>query len=396
MEGAPQLPLGPRLPWYRPRLDRLAYGLWITFALVIAARVIFRRDDWNGVFVEFHRAALGWLDRKDIYTKGLEFRYPPIAVLFIIPFSLLGEVFGSVLWRWLNVAVYVGSLLWAFRALFPSEMKPRAQGGILLLLIPLSITSLNNAQVNGMVIGLLIASAIALREGRYRLAALLATGPVAFKVYPIVFAMVVGLLHPRRFIPWFALFVAIAALVPFAFADAAYVSSQYGQLFDAIRFDDRTDDITRAYRDLRLLFAVTGASMSDLVYEGIQVLAGAGIAAIAVVGQRRGWSPDRLLGFVLALVCCWMTVLGPATEKATYILTAPVLAWLLIEAVRDKQRGRFRMLLVIYLLYLVPVFAGKAIYRSAPVRVALPLATIPLFAYIALRAIRDLRTASSA
>jgi len=385
LEGTPQL------PWYRPRLDYLAYALWILFALIIAARVIFRRDEWNGVYTEFHRAALGWLDRKDIYTPGLEFRYPPIAVLFIVPFSLLGEVPGSVLWRWLNVAVYVGSMLWAFRVMFPSEMKHRAQGGILLLLLPLSITSLNNAQVNGLVIGCLIACAVALREERFRLAAFLAMVPVAFKVYPVVFAMVVALVYPRRFVPWFLLFAVIAALLPYAFADPSYVSSQYRQLYDAVRLDDRTDDITRAYRDLRLIFALGGAPMSDRLYHVIQVLAGAGIAAVVFFGKRRAWSADRTWGYALALVCCWMTLLGPATEKATYILLAPILVWLMIEAVRDRERGRLWLLLAIYALYLLPVFTWRSAYRSAPVRIALPLATVPLLAYIALRAVRDLR-----
>lgn len=381
----------PDLPWYRPRLDYVAYAAWGLFAIIIAARVIFRRDEWNGVFTEFHRAALGWMDRRDIYTPGLEFRYPPISVLFLLPFSMLGEVAGSVLWRWVNVAVYLGGILWAFRVLFPSPMSRLAQAGILLLLIPLSVTSLNNAQVNGMVIGLLIAAAVALREKRYRLAALLATGPVALKVYPLVFAMVVGLLYPRRFVPWFLMFVGIAAVLPFAFAETEYVASQYIQLYDVVRMDQRTGDITRAYRDLRLVFAYAGTPLPDAVYKAIQVLAGAGIAAVAVLGRRRGWSVNRLLGTLLALVCCWMTLLGPATEKATYILLAPVLTWLLVEAGRDERHGAFRMLLGIYLAYLVPVVAGGDAIRSAPVRVALPLATIPLFGYVAWRAIRGLR-----
>jgi len=381
----------PQLPWYRPRLEYVAYLGWTWFALITAGRVLFRVDGWNGVYTEFHSAALGWANGYDIYLPGLEFRYPPIIAALLVPFSKLGEVWGSVLWRWMNMAIYLGSLVWAFRALFPTELGRLARASILLLLIPLSITSLNNAQVNGMLIGFLIGASIALREQRYRLAAFLAMGPVALKLYPVVFAMVAGLLYPRRFIAWFVMFVGLAAVLPFAFAETEYVANQYWQLYYAIVRDDRTGDITRAYRDLRLVFAHAGMPISDHAYQAIQVLAGAGIAAIAWIGQRRGWSRDRLLAYVLALVCCWMTLLGPATEKATYIFLAPVLAWLLVEAKREGWRSRFWMLLVIYLLYLIPVVIQGSAIRSAPVRVALPLATIPLFGYVVLRAIRDLR-----
>ncbi|MHC4955282.1 MAG: hypothetical protein ACYTGZ_15620, partial [Planctomycetota bacterium] len=99
------------------------------------------------------------------------------------------------------------------------------------------------------------------------------------------------------------------------------------------------------------------------------------------------------------LTLCWMTVLGPATEKATYILTTPVLAWLLIDSVRTQRRGWTRVYIAIYALYVLPAAAGvsRSLIRSTPVRVALPVATLALFGILlarAIRAIRDPREAS--
>src|SRR5262249_57832635 len=37
------------------------------------------------------------------------------------------------------------------------------------------------------------------------------------------------------------------------------------------------------------------------------------------------------------LACCWMTLLGPATESCTYVLLAPGLAWWLLEARRERR-----------------------------------------------------------
>jgi hypothetical protein len=40
---------------------------------------------------------------------------------------------------------------------------------------------------------------------------------------------------------------------------------------------------------------------------------------------------------LLSLACCWMTVLGPATESATYILLAPIVAWMLVETYAEPS-----------------------------------------------------------
>jgi hypothetical protein len=40
---------------------------------------------------------------------------------------------------------------------------------------------------------------------------------------------------------------------------------------------------------------------------------------------------------LFSLACCWMTVLGSAAESCTYILLAPVLAWGLLDAWKQRQ-----------------------------------------------------------
>ncbi len=48
----------------------------------------------------------------------------------------------------------------------------------------------------------------------------------------------------------------------------------------------------------------------------------------------------------LGLTCCWMTVLGPATESNTYILVAPALAWVVLESFLSRRPRWFRALAV--------------------------------------------------
>ena len=379
-----------------PRLQHVAYGCWITIAIVIALSPVPRPDRWNGVFPDFRRAAIDWTEGAETYLPEREYRYPPVTTLLLVPFAYAGDLVGSALWRWFNMIVYIGAVFWAFRVAFPREMPRLARAGILLLLIAPSLTSLHNAQANGLCVGMLIGSAVALRLERYRLAAFLAAGPVGIKIYPIAFGLVACVLRPRRFLPWFTLFLAACVLAPFLAQHPDYVRRQYATLIDLLKGDSRTSDVTLMYRDLRLVGQAFGMTLSDGAYQVIQVTAGGGIALLCFLGGRAGWSADRLFGYALALCCCWMTVFGPATEKATFIFTTPVLAWCLIEARVDERRGAMWFYIVLYAMYVVPLLAGKQVYRSLPARVALPLATLVLFGALVARAVADLRAPPAA
>ncbi len=374
----------------KPPLQHVAYACWIAVAIGVTVSPLVHKGYWNGVFPDFRWAAIEWTEGGDTYLPDREYRFPPITTLLLVPFAYAGELVGGALWRWFNIAVYLGAVFWAFRVAFPKSMPRLARAGILLLLLAPSITSLNNAQANGLVIGMLIASAVALQQERYRLAAFLAAGPVGIKLYPIAFGMVAGVLRPRRFLPWFVLFVAACALVPFLAQHPDYVRRQYSMLFERLQHDDRTADVTMMYRDVRLVCAAVGIQIGDRAYMVMQVLAGAGIAGLCLLGKRAGWSANRLFGYALALVCCWMTVFGPTTEKATYIFTTPVLAWCLIDARVDLRWSAVRFYIVLYVAYIVPLVGGRAAIRSLPARVALPLATLVLFGALIRRAVRDL------
>jgi hypothetical protein len=77
---------------------------------------------------------------------------------------------------------------------------------------------------------------------------------------------------------------------------------------------------------------VTGLPLSVEAYRVVQ-LAGAALAAGLVLLLRwTGADGKPLLRAALGLACCWMTLLGPATESSTYIVLAPALGWALTDA----------------------------------------------------------------
>ncbi|HWG45609.1 MAG TPA: hypothetical protein VN688_22790, partial [Gemmataceae bacterium] len=94
-------------------------------------------------------------------------------------------------------------------------------------------------------------------------------------------------------------------------------------------------------------------------YMGIQLLSAAGCAILCVAARLRGWPRREVLGAILMLGTCWMTLCGPATESCTYVLLAPALAWAVFSATSDRwPRFVEWMTRVALLLFLLCVLRG--------------------------------------
>ena len=94
--------------------------------------------------------------------------------------------------------------------------------------------------------------------------------------------------------------------------------------------------------------------MSYRAYQVLQGTVAAVIAGAVLAARRAGWPTARLLALILGLGCCWMTVLGPATESTTYVLLAPTVVWLLLSAKAERHPLGLRILwLTAYVLLLI-------------------------------------------
>jgi glycosyl transferase family 87 len=200
------------------------------------------------------------------------------------------------------------------------------------LVVPLSVGSLNNGQSNPLLLGLLLIGGAAAAAERWNLVA----GCLAFasllKLYPVAVGLLLAAGYPRRLGGRFAGALALGLGLPFLLGPPGYVTAQYADWFHRLLTEDRqTWPVTGGYRDLRMLFRLWGTPLGPRTFLAIQFFAAVGIAGLCLA-RRRGERPHRqFLIAVLGLGCCWMTVLGPATESCTYMLLAPALAWAVIE-----------------------------------------------------------------
>jgi hypothetical protein len=251
------------------------------------------------------------------------------------------DALGSTLWRLLNWGFFLAGLQMWRKTFLPADLSPNQVAILFLLLLPLSIGSLNNAQANPLILGLMLIGVSGAANQRWSLAGACLAASILIKLYPVALALLVLLLYPRRFTFPFLLWLAIGLGLPYLLQTPEYVTRQYFNWYQVLKVDDRSQfELRGAYRDAWLLIRLIGEPISHATYHLIQIAAAAGIAGLCWWYRRtssrpfceRDTPPDRTgLHWALELACAWMTVLGPATESCTYILLAPTLGWRLFE-----------------------------------------------------------------
>lgn len=322
---APRSYLG---PW-----RRLAIVIWAVILLVICIRGLLNARA-NSVYPIFAGAARNFWAGTDLYHgPDGPYRYSPLVAALLLPFSLWPDSVGGVLWRLVNAAVYLGALAWWCRVVLPCPLTASQRALLYLLIVPLSVGSLNNAQSNPLVLGLLLAGGAAVARQRWNLASGCVALACLFKVYPIAIGLLLAAVYPRRFAGRFVTALAIGLALPSLVKPPAYVLEQYAGWWHHLQTDDRQQlPIELWYRDVRLLCRSCHVPLSPMAYRVIQLLGAVGIAAGCLGGRLAQWEQRRLLTMLFSLGCCWMTVFGSATESCTYILLAPTLAWTLLDA----------------------------------------------------------------
>ncbi len=328
-------------PW-----TRLAAVCWAIVFLAIGIRCAVQ--PMSRTLYPVYAAAGGdwWAGSDQLYRRTGEngefdfFRYSPPIAAALVPWHFLPIALGGVVWRLFNATVFLGGAWWWLRSAAPAVLSERRRAGFYLLLIPLSLSSLSNGQVNPLVIGFLLAALAALAEERWWLSAFCVALATSLKLYPLAVGLLLLACYPRQFAGRLLLAVAALAALPFVLQSPAFVLAQYRAWAAALAGDNRwLWPPHMAYRDLWLLLRNWNVSIRPEDYRIVQVIGGAGCAAVCGVLRLRGQTTPHVLSAVLALGSCWMMLLGPATESASYVLLAPALAWSLVAERSAVARG---------------------------------------------------------
>jgi hypothetical protein len=344
-------------PWVR-----WAIVVWTVAVGVVCARAAIQPYK-RTLYTTWAQAGADWELGRDLYRNDWaedqdQFRYSPLVAVLLVPFRHLPVRLGGIVWRLLNAGALLGGFTWWLRTA-PVTRTARQRGILFLLLVPLSLSSLNNGQPNPLIIGLLLAALAAVERERWLLSAAFVALATALKIYPLAIGLLLAATYPRRFAPWLLLALALGLVLPFACRNWDYVRGQYALWFQRLDADQRSDwPLHMAYRDLWLLVRLSRLPLTPRAYVGVQLLSAAGCAVLCLAARLRGWPRRDVLGAILAPSTCWMTLCGPATESSTYVLLAPALAWAVVSAWSDWPRWTRPLVGGSLVLLMLSVLAG--------------------------------------
>jgi hypothetical protein len=326
------------------RWVRLTVAAWVVALAAVWVRGLILPNK-NSTYTYFSQAAGDWLAGKELYQQlGGSCRYSPTFHVLVTPLALLPDRLGALLWRMLNAGVFLAGMACWVRRLLPGDLGRKQQCLLYLLALPLALGSLNNAQVNPLMTGLILLGLAAAAGSRWNWSAVCITLACLLKIYPVAVGLLLVVVYPRRFAARFVIALAAGLLLPFALRDLAYVARQYEHWYQLLRADNRSDwGLREGYRDLWLLIRLAGILATRAAYQGVQLVTALLVAVLCCWRARPGADRAVVLNTVLGLSACWMTLCGPATESCTYILLAPSLAWALVEAWRRPRTLGMRL-----------------------------------------------------
>ena len=325
----------------KSRLFPATLGLWFLSVAIVCFR-IYTHPGWHSVFPTYRDAGAAWIHQGQIYAAPGIFLYSPLVAAFFSPFALISENVAEVLWRLLLGFALPLALWFNARTLFDFSKKEFAW--LFLLIVPLTLSSLNNGQANIIIIVLFLAAAAAASQSRWFMCAFCAAFAVYWKIYPIAFALLLAVVFPKKLI-FRILLVLIGLFVVSLFLQRpSYTLQQYSDWLVNLASDRRrAHEYYGRWRDFYLLLRLLGIPISTMWWTIAEVTAGSVAAAICFLGTIRHWPRATLLLGAMSLAIVWMLLFGPATEAATYVLIAVPSAYLLIAGWSDVSQWALRV-----------------------------------------------------
>jgi hypothetical protein len=323
-------------------LTRVAVLAWAIVLGFVCVRCAF----WprvHTVYPIYSKASHDWIDGHSLYFESdrqtpTAYRYCPCTVILLMPLHVLPDWLGGVAERLLGVVVFLLAIRWWLSRAVPNALSEWQTSMIHLLTLPLTVGTLNNGQLNLLVMGLLIAAAAATVESRWWLAAICIALATGVKIYPLSVGLLLLAMYPRQLTVRMIVSLFCVAGLPFLCQWPDYVLGQYLEWYQVLAQDDRKFFPPGAmYRDLWLILRDLQLSISVRAYEVIQLGSAAGCALLCLLAQRRGWSRPALASLALISGTCWMMLCGPATEPCTYAMLAPVIAYLAVAAIQPES-----------------------------------------------------------
>jgi len=328
------------------RWKQVAAFSWIVTLVIITIRVL-KSPHRQACFAQYLTGGMHWRLSGPLYHDPWGgFIYSPVVAAFYSLFTYLSEAAGNLVWRVIIFSVLLAGISVALKKGPFQAVASRRHAFVFLAILPFAIGNLDRGQANPLVAGLILMAVTAACMEKWTLAAVAVGIATCFKVYPFCVGMLLCVLWPGKMTWRLAVILLISFALPFLLHDSRYVMNEYRSWIQTRGDDNRfLYPMHLAPLDLwYLLVRVGHLPLSERAYEVIEALGGLAAAVFCVIARIANWHPTRILAGLFAFASIWMTLLGPATESATYLLLAPAVCIGFIQALSFDNKPRVRIL----------------------------------------------------
>jgi hypothetical protein len=208
-------------------------------------------------------------------------------------------------------------------------------------------------QANLLMLGAILLSFAAAADERWNRSAGWLALATLIKGYPLALALLFTGLYPRRFPLRFLAAMATGLLLPFAANWPSTVAGQYLNWY--YHLGDSTAMLRERLRSVDYFFFLAGKPLPPALWATMELLAGAAIFVLSCLQMWQTADPRRRLTRVCLLFLTWVVLFGPATEKCTYMVMGPAIAWALVDVCRRPSWRLTRLLFIASLLMMGPL-----------------------------------------
>ncbi len=362
---------------------RFAGLIWAVIAVVVFTIVAVQPDKRTAT-LEYQKAATRWWDSANLYKGKNNYLYLPQAAMLYTPFNVLPKRVGEPLWR----MVCLGSLAFALWAA-ARHLGPERAGAFFLLatvlVLPCSLSSARNGQVNMPLAAIYLLTALALARNRWHVAAILLALSLALKPISIVPILLCGVLFPRTILPlilWVGLMLASAYLHP----DPQYVTWQYGVFWEKLT-GSSAKPTGQTWSDFAGMLSRFHLPLSQSTQ--MLIRAGAAVLTFGVCLLAVWKTPDTLRRAltVMFFSAIYLMLFNPRTETNSYIILGIFIALLAAHAALVGRSPRATVAWIVVALLLGTENYGDWIYRPTNLWLK-PLVALGLGIWLAAQVIR--------
>ena len=340
------LPQPPARGW----VFHTARVLWIAMACALAVKFAFWPEPHSVYYPCYETGGRFWSAGEDMHSpRGLPRRFSLWSGGGHGPGALRGAAtwLGGLLWIWLNLAVFFASLWALMRRILPGRWTRIARASTL------DWCSWGPPEASGP--GRATCSFSPWSPWPPRRSSKTAGGrppgcwpsPSTSRRGPWRRACSCRPAARGRWPPGGACLLGVAA-IPFLTKPFALVCQRYYGWFAVLT--GRAAEDRHTYRDAWTIWEQFQTHVPYRLYLALQLATAAVVVGLCLWQARRRMPVQWLLLFVLVAWACWQLVFGPATERNTFGLLAPLTSWALITAFEEK-RGRVLMSLAFVLTF---------------------------------------------